>query len=92
MQFRKLTGMMLAAALFTTPFVIAQDAKDSMKAAGHETKEAAKDAGHGTKVGTEKAYHKTKHATKKAAKKTATGTRNVGRRMEDKQPVPNNPK
>ena len=62
-------------------------AKQSMKNAGSDTKDAAKDAGHGIKQGSKKAYH----GTKKGAKKTATGTRNVGRRIEGKEPVPNHP-
>jgi hypothetical protein len=92
MQLRRITGIILAAALSCTTLAIAQDAKDSMKDAGHETKDAAKDAGHGVKQGTKKSYHATKHVTKKAYHKTATGTENVGRRMDGKEPVPNNPK
>ncbi|MDQ2925054.1 MAG: hypothetical protein M3R43_05800 [Acidobacteriota bacterium] len=99
MQLRRITGIMLAGTLACTTYAFAQDgAKQDMKDAGHETAAAAKDAGHGVKKGTKKGYHATKHATKHAAhetkegaEKTATGTRNVGRRAEGKEPVPNNP-
>jgi hypothetical protein len=102
MQVRRITGIMLVAALTCSTVAFAQ-VKQDLKNAGHETKDAAKDTGHGVKVGTEKgyhatktgtkkSYHATKHATTKAYHKTATGTENVGRRLDDKKPVPNNPR
>ena len=93
MQLKKIAGIFLAAALSCGSLALAQDgAKQDMKNAGHETKDAAKDTGRSIKTGTKKSYHKTKHVTKKAYHKTATGTRNVGRRTEGKEPVPNNPR
>jgi len=95
MTTRKLSSLALAAALALSLPAFAQNdsgAKQDMKNAGSETKDAAKDAGHGVKQGTKKSYHATKHVTKKAAKKTATGTENLGRRLDGKEPVPNNPK
>jgi hypothetical protein len=62
-----------------------------LKNAGHDTADATKTAGHKTTHETEHIVHRTAHTTKRAAHKTATGTRNVGRRVEDKPPVPNNP-
>jgi cytoskeletal protein RodZ len=78
------------------------DTADATKTAAHDTahgtKVAAHDTAHGTKVATHHTVHRTKviaHATKrdteKGADKTATGTRNVGRRVEGKPTVPNNP-
>jgi hypothetical protein len=75
MNFRKLSGFALAAAMtvsMSAGIASAQNdsgAKQDMKSAGHETKDAAVDAGHGIKQGTKKAYHKTKRGTKKAAHK-----------------------
>jgi hypothetical protein len=57
------------------------------KKTAHGTKVAAKDTAHGTKV----VAKDTAHETKKGTEKTVTATRNVGRRAEDKPPVPNNP-
>ena len=94
MYLRKMTGIILGAALAFSTGAFAQDdsgTKSSMKSAGSETKNAAKDTGHGVKQGSKKAYHATAHATTKGAKKTATGTKNLGRRIEGKEPVPNNP-
>jgi len=62
-----------------------------LKNAGHDTADATKTAGHKTAQTTKHVAHSTAHTTSRAAKKTATGTRNVGRRVEDKPPVPNNP-
>lgn len=95
MTTRVLSSLALAAALTLSFPAFAQNdsgAKQDMKNAGSETKNATKDAGHGIKQGTKKSYHATKHATKKAARKTATGTENLGRRIDGKDPVPNNPK
>src|SRR5665213_279919 len=88
MHVLKIGGVVFAATMFFATGTFAQDsAKQDMKDAGHHTKVAAKDTGHATKV----AAKHTAHETKKVTKKTATGTRNVGRRAEDKPPVPNNP-
>ena len=62
-----------------------------LKNAGHDTADATKTAGHKTARATKHVARSTAHTTSRAAKKTATGTRNVGRRVEDKPPVPNNP-
>jgi hypothetical protein len=74
------------------------DTKKAAVATGHATKKIAKKTAHGTKVvakdtahGTKIAAKDTAHGTKVATEKTATGTRNVGRRAEGKEPVPNNP-
>ena len=94
MRHYNLAGIMLAATLACSTFAVAQNdsgTKQSMKNAGTETKEAGKDVGHGVAQGTKKSYHATKHVTTKAAKKTGTGTRNLGRRIEGKPTVPNNP-
>ena len=71
MNFRKLSGFVLAAA-FTVGAASAQSdsgTKQDMKSAGHETKNAAVDAGHGIKQGTKKVFHKTKRGTKKVGHK-----------------------
>jgi hypothetical protein len=98
----KLTGLLLAGAVtFGASQMNAQVGRD-LKNAGHDTadatKTAAHDTAHGTKVATHHTVHRTKiiaHATKrdtvKGTEKTATGTRNVGRRIEGKPTVPNNP-
>lgn len=84
------SGLALAAVM-TIGMAQAQ-VKDDMKAAGHDTADATKTAAHKTAHGTKVAAKDTGHAVKKGTKKTVTGTRNVGRRIEDKPTVPNNPK
>ena len=73
MQFRRLGGLALAAALTATVPTVAVLAQSSatgdMKSAGSDTKNAAKEAGKGVKKGTKKAYHKTKHGTKSVMNK-----------------------
>ena len=63
-----------------------------LKNAGHDTSDAAKTAAHKTAHTTKYGAHRTEHFTRRTAHKTATGTRNVGRRVEDKPTVPNNPR
>ena len=63
----------------------------NLKNAGHDTAAAAKTAGHKAAHATKHIAHRTGHATSRAAHKTATGTQNIGRRVEGKPPVPNNP-
>ena len=91
MAFKKWAGLVLAAGMIATPIVVAQSAGQSMKDAGTDSKDAAKDTGHAVKKGTKKSYHATKHETKKGYHKTTRGTRNLGRRIEGKPTLPNNP-
>jgi len=63
-----------------------------LKNAGHDTSDAAKTAGHKTAHTTKHVAHSTAHGTSRAYHKTTTGTRNIGRRVEGKEPVPNNPR
>ncbi len=102
MRTTKLTGLLLAGAVaFGTSQMHAQVGRD-LKDAGHDTADATKTAAHKTAHGTKRVTHHTVHRTKiiahatkrdtvKGTEKTATGTRNVGRRIEGKPTVPNNP-
>ncbi len=74
----KLGSLALAAVLTvgaSAGVAFAQEAKQDMKSAGHETKNAAQDAGNGIKSGTEKGYDKTKAGTKKAYRKSKHGVK-----------------
>jgi uncharacterized protein HemX len=98
----KLTGLVLAGVVALGTSMLSAQVKQDMKNAGHDTADATKTAAHDTAHGTKKVAHHTVHRTKiiahatkrdteKGAEKTATGTRNVGRRIEGKPTVPNNP-
>jgi hypothetical protein len=82
---------MLLAAFCCMGVTQAQVGQD-LKNAGRDTTNAAKTAGHKTAHTTRHVVHRTSHATSRAARKTATGTRNIGRRVEDKPTLPNNPR
>ena len=78
LRLTKLSTLALAATLslgVAAPIAFAQEAKQDMKDAGHETKDAAKDTGHGIKTGTEKGYDKTKSGTKKVYHKSKHGVK-----------------
>jgi hypothetical protein len=81
---------MLLAAFCCMGLASAQVGRD-LKNAGHNTADAARTAGHKTAHATKHIVHRTSHATSRAAHKTATGTRNIGRRVEGKPTLPNNP-
>jgi len=89
MRASKLMSFLLA--VFCCMGVAQAQVGQDLKNAGHDTADATKTAGHKTASTTKRVAHRTAHTTSRAAKKTATGTRNVGRRVEDKPPVPNNP-
>ena len=63
---------------------LAQDAKQDIKDAGHETKMAAKDTGHAVVKGTKTAGRKIKHGTKKVVHGTASATERCAEKGKEK--------
>jgi hypothetical protein len=90
MRATKLMGFLLA--VFCCMGVTHAQVGRDLKSAGHDTADATKTAGHKTAHETRHIAHRTEHVTSRAARKSATGTRNIGRRIEGKPTLPNNPR
>jgi hypothetical protein len=69
----------------------AHDTAHGTKTVTHHTVHRTKVIAHATKRDTVKGADKTADVSKEGYHKTTTGTRNVGRRVEGKPTVPNNP-